>query len=86
MAILLTQAMDSDIVIRLINQVQIFRYANKPIRRGALQPSVKAAVTQKRHLSVQPRVAVAPYCRTGAGNRANGVASGLHPEQPARAP
>lgn len=46
MAILLTQAMDSDIVIRLINQVQIFRYANKPIRRGALQLSVKAAVTQ----------------------------------------
>jgi hypothetical protein len=43
---LLTEAQDADTVIKLINQVQIFRYANKPIRRGALQLSVKAAVNQ----------------------------------------
>lgn len=46
LAILLTETMDADVVIKLINQVQIFRYANKPIRRGALQLSVKAAVNQ----------------------------------------
>jgi DNA-binding NtrC family response regulator len=46
LAILLTEAQDADTVIKLINQVQIFRYANKPIRRGALQLSVKAAVNQ----------------------------------------
>jgi serine/threonine-protein kinase len=46
LAILLTEAQDAETVIRLINQVQIFRYANKPIRRGALQLSVKAAVNQ----------------------------------------
>ena len=46
LAILLTEAQDAETVIKLINQVQIFRYANKPIRRGALQLSVKAAVNQ----------------------------------------
>ena len=46
LAILLTEAQDAETVIRLINQVQIFRYANKPIRRGALQLSVKAAINQ----------------------------------------
>ena len=46
LAILLTEAQDAEMVIKLINQVQIFRYANKPIRRGALQLSVKAAVNQ----------------------------------------
>lgn len=46
LAILLTEAQDAETVIRLINQVQIFRYANKPIRRGALQLSVRAAINQ----------------------------------------
>ncbi len=46
LAILLTEAQDAEMVIKLINQVQIFRYANKPIRRGALQLSVKAAINQ----------------------------------------
>ena len=46
LAILLTEAQDAETVIKLINQVQIFRYANKPIRRGALQLSVKAAINQ----------------------------------------
>ena len=46
LAILLTEVQDAEMVIKLINQVQIFRYANKPIRRGALQLSVKAAVNQ----------------------------------------
>ena len=46
LSILLTEAQDAETVIKLINQVQIFRYANKPIRRGALQLSVRAAVNQ----------------------------------------
>lgn len=46
LAILLTELQDAEMVIKLINQVQIFRFANKPIRRGALQLSVKAAVNQ----------------------------------------
>ena len=46
LAILLTEVQDAEMVIKLINQVQIFRYANKPIRRGALQLSVKAAINQ----------------------------------------
>ncbi len=45
-AILLTEAPDAETVIKLINQVQIFRCATKPIRRGALQLSVKAAINQ----------------------------------------
>ncbi len=68
LAILLTDAHDSEMVIRLINQVQIFRYANKPIRRGALQLSVKAAVNQsalyKSNPTMLARHAVQPAVET----------------------
>jgi DNA-binding NtrC family response regulator len=68
LAILLTEAQDAETVIRLINQVQIFRYANKPIRRGALQLSVKAAINQnviyKNNPALLARHAVQPAVET----------------------
>lgn len=58
LAILLTEAQDAETVVKLINQVQIFRYANKPIRRGALQLSVKAAVHQSELYKSNPALLV----------------------------
>ncbi len=68
LAILLTEAQDAETVIKLINQVQIFRYANKPIRRGALQLSVKAAINQnviyKNNPALLARLAVQAIAET----------------------
>lgn len=46
--VMLTSSADADLVIKLINQAQIFRFATKPIRAGAFQLAVSAAM--KEHL------------------------------------
>lgn len=46
--VMLTQSADSDVVIRLINQARIYRFATKPIRQAVLQLAVSAAM--KEHL------------------------------------
>jgi len=44
--VMLTHAADSDLVIRLINQARIYRFATKPIRQGVLQLAVAAAMKE----------------------------------------
>lgn len=46
--VMLTKSADSDLVIRLINGAQIFRFATKPIRASVFQLAVSAAM--KEHL------------------------------------
>lgn len=46
--VMLTKAEDADLVIRLINRAQIFRFATKPLRRSVFQLAVSAAM--KEHL------------------------------------
>lgn len=62
--VMLTRAGDSDLVIKLINQAQIFRFATKPIRTGALQLAVSAALKEHKRFRATPsllkRYAVAP--------------------------
>ena len=61
---MLTKAADSDLVVKLINQVQIFRFATKPIRTGALQLAVSAAMKEHKRFRTAPsllkRYGVAP--------------------------
>ena len=62
--VMLTKAADSDLVVKLINQVQIFRFATKPIRTGALQLAVSAAMKEHKRFRTAPsllkRYGVAP--------------------------
>jgi serine/threonine-protein kinase len=62
--VMLTKAADSELVVKLINQVQIFRFATKPIRTGALQLAVSAAMKEHKRFRSSPsllkRYSVAP--------------------------
>lgn len=65
LVIVLTDASDSEVVIELINQAQIFRFLNKPVNPELLKTHVQAALTryqsfkQNPHLTRQHQVAVA---------------------------
>ena len=55
--VMLTKAADADLVVKLINQVQIFRFATKPIRTGALQLAVSAAMKEHKRFRTSPSLA-----------------------------
>jgi response regulator RpfG family c-di-GMP phosphodiesterase/tRNA A-37 threonylcarbamoyl transferase component Bud32 len=63
LVIVLAEASDSELVIELINQAQIFRFLNKPIDADKLKSHVQAALTryqgfkQNPHLTRQHKVA-----------------------------
>lgn len=58
MTIAMTAASDSDLVIELINQAQIFRFLNKPIKLPTLQSHVVAAMKQFTKYQAQPKLLV----------------------------
>jgi DNA-binding NtrC family response regulator len=53
-AVMLTGTADSDRVIKLINQAQIFRFTTKPVRKGALELAVRSAMMQHERLASDP--------------------------------
>ncbi|HSF21754.1 MAG TPA: response regulator, partial [Burkholderiales bacterium] len=63
LAIVLTEASDSELVIELINQAQIFRFINKPVNPELLRQHAQAALIryqsfkQNPHLTRQYQVA-----------------------------
>jgi serine/threonine-protein kinase len=63
LAIVLTEASDSELVIELINQAQIFRFINKPVNQDLLRQHAQTALTryqsfkQNPHLTRQHQVA-----------------------------
>jgi serine/threonine-protein kinase len=65
LSIVLTEASDSELVIELINQAQIFRFINKPVNPDLLRQHTQAALIryqsfkQNPHLTRQHRVAAA---------------------------
>lgn len=54
--VMLTNSADSDLVIKMINQAQIFRFAMKPIRSGVLQLAVAAAMKEHKRFRSNPRL------------------------------
>ena len=52
--VMLSRAADADLVIRLINQAQIYRFASKPIRSGPFQLAVSAAMREHKRLRISP--------------------------------
>jgi len=51
--VMMTQLADADIVIKMINEAQIYRVATKPIRSGVFQMAVAAAM--KQHMRYRSR-------------------------------
>ena len=54
LSILVTEASDSELVIELINQAQIFRFLNKPIQVRQLRSHVEAALAKYRAFKQRP--------------------------------
>jgi eukaryotic-like serine/threonine-protein kinase len=54
LSILVTEASDSDLVIDLINQAQVFRFLSKPIQVAELRGHVKAALRKYRAFKRRP--------------------------------
>lgn len=55
--VMLTRSGDADLVIRLINKAQIFRFATKPLRKSVLQLAVSAAMRQHGRFRISPELA-----------------------------
>ena len=54
LSILVTESSDSELVIELINQAQIFRFLNKPISVKQLRGHVEAALEKYRTFKQRP--------------------------------
>ena len=54
--VMLTRASDADLVIRLINTSQIFRFATKPLRKSVLQLAVSAAMKEHGRFRISPEL------------------------------
>ena len=54
MTVIVSNAADSDSVIKLINQAQIYRFVTKPIRQGVFDLAVRAAAHQHHIYAVSP--------------------------------
>ena len=52
--VILTKSADADLVIKLINGAQIFRFATKPIRAGSFQLAISAAMREHLRLRANP--------------------------------
>jgi serine/threonine-protein kinase len=56
LAIVLTEASDSELVIELINQAQIFRFLNKPVNVRLLTQHVQSALTRYQSFKQTPQL------------------------------
>ena len=52
--VMLTRSSDADLVVRMINKAQIFRFATKPLRKSLFQLSVAAAMKAHMHYRANP--------------------------------
>ena len=52
--VMLTKSADADLVVKLINRAQIFRFATKPLRRNVFQLAVSAAMKQHLRYRANP--------------------------------
>lgn len=65
LSIIITPFQDTQVLLKLINQAQIFRYLPKPIRKGMYQRAISTALVQvdewrQQPAAVVPRLAEAP--------------------------
>ena len=79
--VMLTNSADGELVIKMINQAQIIRFATKPIRSGVLQLAVSAAMKEHRRFRLNPRllsrVIVAKSSEPISASLSNALTGGL---------
>jgi DNA-binding NtrC family response regulator len=56
LVIVLTSASDSEMVIHLINEAQIYRFLNKPVNVGLMQQHLNSAVTRYAEYQSSPEI------------------------------
>jgi DNA-binding NtrC family response regulator len=74
LTIVLTEASDSELVIELINQAQIFRFINKPVNPELLRQHAQAALIRYQSFRQNPHL-VRQHQVAAAG--ASGVSKGI---------
>ncbi|SDU26136.1 response regulator [Halopseudomonas salegens] len=55
LSIIITPFQDTQVLLKLINQAQIFRYLPKPIRSGMYERAIRTAADKARHWQNQPQ-------------------------------
>ncbi|MCL5042223.1 MAG: response regulator [Gammaproteobacteria bacterium] len=55
LSIIVTPFQDTQVLLKLINQAQIFRYLPKPIRSGMYERAIRSAADKARDWQIQPR-------------------------------
>lgn len=64
-SIVLTERMDSDLIAKLINQGQIYRFLPKPVKAGHLRQTLKSAIAKRQELLDNPGLAGRHQVETG---------------------
>ncbi|MBC8045015.1 MAG: response regulator [Rhizobacter sp.] len=75
-SILLSDSKDAGIAIRLINEVQVFRYLIKPFEREMLKSSIELAITQHHSFAAAPAANPKTYSNS-AGNNSSSLEEAL---------
>ena len=77
LSIVITDASDSELVIELINQAQIFRFVNKPVNYGLLKAHVQAALGKYLAFKEAPQLVKQHRVSTPASLRASNLGRSL---------
>jgi DNA-binding NtrC family response regulator len=77
LTIVLTDASDSELVIELINQAQIFRFVNKPVNYGLLKAHVQAALSKYIAFKEAPQLVKQHQVASPASLRASNLGRAL---------
>ena len=77
LSIVLTDASDSELVIELINQAQIFRFVNKPVNYGLLKSHVQAALSKYLAFKEAPQLVKQHRVSSPASLRASNLGRSL---------
>lgn len=77
LSIVLTDASDSELVIELINQAQIFRFVNKPVNYGLLKSHVQAALARYASFKEAPQLVKQHRVSSPASLRASNLGRAL---------
>ncbi len=76
MTVMLTRQADSDAVMKLINQAQVCRLSFKPIKRGALDLAIRAAMMHHKRMVADPKLALRQRV-SGLGGEESSLAQSL---------
>lgn len=77
LSIIITPFQDTQVLLKLINQAQIFRYLPKPIREGMYQRALSTALGQVDEWHRQPAAVVTRLAETPAATEERSRVSGL---------